>query len=208
MLIGFDEIVEKYGKPKGIIHIGAHLLEEKYIYNHHKCNRIIWVEANKDIYDVISFLNKSKNKEWVYNFAVSNVNDKKVRLNITNNSESSSILKMDKHRKYYPDIYYNDYMYIPSIRMDTFFKRHDFNIRNYNFINLDIQGAELMALKGFGDLLKHIDFIYTEVNMNTLYKNCGLITDIDTHLSKFGFVRGDTKLTKKEWGDALYIKKN
>lgn len=32
MLIKFEEIVRKYGKPKGIIHIGAHLMEEREDY--------------------------------------------------------------------------------------------------------------------------------------------------------------------------------
>ena len=32
MLIKFNDIVSKYGKPKGIIHIGAHLMEERHEY--------------------------------------------------------------------------------------------------------------------------------------------------------------------------------
>lgn len=32
MLIKFNDIVNKYGNPKGIIHIGAHLMEERSDY--------------------------------------------------------------------------------------------------------------------------------------------------------------------------------
>ena len=32
MYINFTEIVERWGKPKGVVHIGAHLLEEREEY--------------------------------------------------------------------------------------------------------------------------------------------------------------------------------
>ncbi len=32
MLINFNDIVKKYGEPKGIIHIGPHLMEERDVY--------------------------------------------------------------------------------------------------------------------------------------------------------------------------------
>ncbi len=35
---------------------------------------------------------------------------------------------------------------------------------HFNFLNLDIQGAELKALKSMGDYLNNVDYIYTEVN--------------------------------------------
>ncbi len=91
--------------------------------------------------------------------------------------------------------------------MDTLIEEISLNIDNFNFINLDIQGVELLALKGFGDLLNKIDFVYTEVNVGYVYKDCALITEIDEYLSSFGFSRTETHLTEMEWGDAFYVKK-
>jgi hypothetical protein len=71
---------------------------------------------------------------------------------------------------------------------------------------LDIQGAELLALKGFGDFLNKISKVYVEVNTNYLYKNCSLIQEIDDYLLKFKFKRVETNMTQFEWGDAFYIK--
>jgi hypothetical protein len=44
------------------------------------------------------------------------------------------------------------------------------------------------------------------VNEGTLYKDCGLISDIDKLLSTYGFKRVETDMSTCEWGDAFYIK--
>ena len=62
-----------------------------------------------------------------------------------------------------------------------------------------------MALKGATQSIKYAKAIYLEVNEKELYKNCGLINDIDIFLSKYNFKRVLTEMTKHGWGDALYI---
>ena len=205
MLIKFNEIVNKYGSPSGIIHIGAHLMEERSDYLSNGVNRIIWIEANPSIYSKIESVNESRD-ERAFNFAISDTDDKLVKLNITNNGQSSSILDLEKHKIHHPSIFVTESVEVRSKRMDTLISENNINILDFDFINLDIQGAELLALKGFGDLIKFTKFIYTEVNTNYLYKGCALVEDIDKYLEKFGFQRVITKMTEYEWGDALYIK--
>ena len=53
MLISFNSIIQKYGKPNGIIHIGAHLMEERNDYINEGINNIIWIEANPSIFSII-----------------------------------------------------------------------------------------------------------------------------------------------------------
>ena len=62
-----------------------------------------------------------------------------------------------------------------------------------------------MALKGATKSIKHAKEIYLEVNEKELYKNCGLIDDIDVFLLQYNFKRVLTHMTKYGWGDALYI---
>ena len=206
MLISFNEIVRKYGKPKGIIHIGAHLMEERSDYVSHGLSNTIWIEANPTIFKNIDFVNHQDSDEKSYNFAISENGNEIVKLNITNNGQSSSILDLDKHKIHHPHIYVSDIVEVLTKRMDDLIDEYKINISDYNFINLDIQGVELSALKSFGNLLESIDFIYTEVNTNYLYKDCCLINEIDEYLSNFGFKRVETSITEYEWGDALYKK--
>jgi hypothetical protein len=100
---------------------------------------------------------------------------------------------------------YIDKINLKSITIDTFFERNNIDASKYNFWNFDIQGAELMTLKGATQSIKYAKAIYLEVNEKELYKNCGLITEIDTFLLQYNFKRVLTNMTEHGWGDALYI---
>jgi FkbM family methyltransferase len=188
---------------KGIIHIGAHNCEEQPIYD--KINidktKVIWIDAIQECVD-----NSKKLGFNSYQMVVSDTDDEECVFKITNNGESSSMLELDTHLQYYPYIHVVEERKLKTSRMDTFIKNNNVDMNNYNFLNMDIQGAELMALKGFGDNLKYIDYIYTEVNIEPLYKDCALLHEIDAYLATYGFKRKLTSMTFANWGDALYIK--
>jgi FkbM family methyltransferase len=206
MLIKFNDIVNKYGKPKGIIHIGAHLMEERNDYISHNLNNTIWIEANPLVFSKIDYINNQNSNEKCFNYAISDIDNSLVKLNITNNGQSSSIFELEKHKIHHPHIYVTETIEVKTKRMDSLISENEINLENYDFINIDIQGAELLALKGFGDLLNNIKYIYTEINTNNLYKDCALVSQIDDYLAKYGFQRVETSMTQFEWGDALYIK--
>ena len=50
MLINFNELLFLSNKVNGIIHIGAHKLEELPDYLKGNVRRVIWVEANPEKY--------------------------------------------------------------------------------------------------------------------------------------------------------------
>ena len=49
----------------------------------------------------------------------------------------------------------------------------------YNMINIDVQGFELEVFKGAQDTLQYIDIIYTEINLEQVYKGCCQVEDLD-----------------------------
>jgi FkbM family methyltransferase len=210
MLINFDYLCRKYGTPKGIIHIGAHLMEEREIYLKNGVKNILWIEGNPEIYNKIEYINNSNLnlKEKVINALISDKDDVEYDFKITNNGQSSSILDLERHKIFHPDVYVIESQKLLSKRMDTLIKQLSIDFSRYNFINLDIQGAELLALKGFGEYLQQIDLIYTEVNTGYVYKECALISEIDEFLKIHGFDRKETQITGNEWGDAIYVKNN
>lgn len=210
MLIGYDEINEILLKNKieitGALHIGAHECEELSFYNKLKLKNedIVWVEA------LIHKVEEAKNKQIpnVYNAIITNEDDKQIIFNVSNNIQSSSILEFGTHSKSYPDIYYFAKFLCESVTIDTFIKRNNINISKLNFWNLDIQGAELLALKGAIESIKYANVIYLEVNNHEVYEKCAIMNEIDEYLEKYNFNRILTKFTNEGWGDALYIKNN
>ena len=62
------------------------------------------------------------------------------------------------------------------------------------------------ALKSMGDYIQYVQYIYTEVNTEKVYKDCALLPEIDTFLKEKGFVRVACKMWSNcGWGDAFYI---
>ena len=118
------------------------------------------------------------------------------------------MLSFGTHSTEHPYIHYIDSIEQLSMSVDTFFKRNKLDPSKYNFWNFDIQGAELLALKGSVDSIQYADAIYLEVNTNYLYKDCALLHEIDQFLSDHNFERVLLNMTSHQWGDALYLRKN
>lgn len=57
-----------------------------------------------------------------------------------------------------------------------------------DFLKLDIQGAELMALKGGEEVLKRCIAVQVEVSFVTLYEGQPCIAEVDWHLRQRGFI--------------------
>jgi len=189
----------------GCLHIGAHDCEELGFYNNLglKNEDVIWIDA------ILSKVNEAKNRGIpnVYHAIITDEDDKLFTFNISNNVQSSSVLDFGTHAYEHPSVVYVDKIQLKSITIDSFFERNNIDASKYNFWNFDIQGAELMALKGAIQSIKYAKALYLEVNEKELYKNCGLITEIDAFLSEYNFTRVLTRFTQHGWGDALYILK-
>jgi FkbM family methyltransferase len=204
MLISFNQLEFRHGPPRGVIHIGAHLMEERSYYLNNQINNLLWIEANELICKANVENNVFLPGERQFNCVISDVDDQLVEFKITNNGQSSSILELDKHKIYHPHIYVTSTVELKTKRFDTLASENDINMDLYNFLNIDIQGAELLAIKSFGSLLDKIKYIYCEVNEESLYKDCALIQEIDEYLHEFTRVK--TMLTCDHWGDAFYVR--
>jgi FkbM family methyltransferase len=203
MLISLDKLIEKYNiKFRGILHIGAHECEELKEYEKYiSRNNILWVEALPE--KVI--LNKRLYPNLLIEEAVVSDKIEKVTFHISNNGQSSSFLEFGLHTIHHPQIVFTDSFEVETKVLSDILKNYTIE---FNFINIDIQGAELKALKGMSEYLHTIEYIYTEVNSNYVYKDCCLITELDEYLNSFGFERMETEWFENcGWGDALYIRK-
>lgn len=192
-------------KLKGIFHVGAHKCEEIEDYESLGVPRenIVWVEGIRE------YVLKAKKKGIpnVYQAVISDEDEKIVNFNITNNVQSSSILEFGTHKEQHKLVKVTKKMSKVSTTVDTFFASNNLDPSQYNMWCFDIQGAELMALKGSLKSLVHADLLYLEVNEKELYIGCALIGELDEFLDAHGFKRVETSMTKFGWGDAVYIRK-
>jgi FkbM family methyltransferase len=217
MLIPFKEMFPRQGinDVTGIMHVGAHLAEELSAYTELGIHNVVWVEADsmtfRKLHEIVP------KHQYVVQAAVSDTIGEVVKFNVANNGQSSSLLELGTHETEHPDVEFIDTVEVfthtieeildclaPTWPENPIIFGHP--ITSINMLNLDIQGAELKALKGAGGWLKNIKYIYTEVNEKELYKGCALLPDLDAFLAAEGFKRVETEMTRHGWGDALYVR--
>jgi len=210
MLIKLEQLQPLFEKKPvtGVLHLGAHAAEELEGYKSHGMERVIWVEANTGL--AVYLINRTINDlgSTVVFGAACDEDDKLVDLNIANNGESSSLFPLKEHEKEHPQVKYIGTVQTWAFQVDTMMEKKGFDRSLFNFANIDIQGAELLALKGMHEQLKHLDYVYLEVNEKHLYEDCVLIDELDEFLLEHGFERNMTVMTNHGWGDALYTRKS
>jgi len=207
MLIDFRQLFPKYGiNPKGVLHVGANRGEEFPVYMELGIKKQIWVEAHPIIFQQLK-VNVSDNPEAIcWNACIGDVNGKRVNFHVSNNgSQSSSILELGTHLTAHPEVRYIEDIEMKTVRLEKLLSDKFVNPSNYDFLNIDLQGAELLALKGLGDYIENFKWAYLEVNKDELYKGCARVEEIDGYLT--GFRRVETCWAGSTgWGDALYIR--
>lgn len=213
MYISMKQCIQTSEAPfKGVLHVGAHLGEEAKDYVENDIKDVLWIEANpyimKDLYDQTKFI--PINSKY-FNAVLSDEDNVELTLNIANNGKSSSILELGTHAVQYPHIHYVKRLPVKTKRFDTVYKENliDLDLDKYDFINIDVQGAELKVLKGFGNLFKKFPFraVYAEVNFEEVYKDCCLIEELDAFLGGQGFSRVLTIAPEQSHGQALFLRK-
>lgn len=213
MLIDFNRVFsflkEHERTPRGVFHVGAHECEERDAYLAHGISdeNIVWVDGNEDIVKRM----KDRGIRNLYH-ALVDEEERDVVFYITNNGQSSSILEMGTHASMYPHIQVVEKRAARTTTIKALQQKEKIDFTNLNFWNFDIQGVELQALKGSGDLLKYADALYLEVNTEEVYKGCAKLNELESYLFSQGFFRVAISIYENGrpggdgWGDALYMR--
>jgi FkbM family methyltransferase len=207
LMLDLRELFQQHSiAPRGVIHIGAHMGQELKEYQAMNIAKVFFVEANPIVAKRLEKQVANLPYVRVVNCAISNESGS-VNLHLTANEQSSSILPLKEVTDIYPSITETDRITVEAKKLDQLLEELKLNPADYNFLNIDIQGAELLALQGATNLLKYVDAINTEVNYKELYEGCALIDEIDEFLEQHGFERVATTTPHPSWGDAFYVKK-
>jgi len=203
MLIDFKKAVAKHGMHiTGVIHVGAHYGQEYLAYKFMGIDKVLFIEPCSDAFAVLKSTFEGYPDVQLFQsacgseFAISQMNVEQA-----NRGMSNSLLKPAKHLEQYPSIQFTDTEEVEVRRLDEIMGQLEFA---GNLLVMDVQGFELEVLKGAPETLKHIDYIYTEVNRDEVYEGCAKVWELDTFLTDF--TRVETSWGGGTWGDAIYIK--
>jgi FkbM family methyltransferase len=206
--LNIQELCRQYAiAPRGVIHVGAHEGTEITAYQHMGAQKVLFVEANPAVFERLQANLTGMPDVLSVNCAIGDRNGT-VDLHVTSFDQSSSILPLKHHQEVYPHITETHQITVQSKTLDTLLQEQELNPSDFNILNIDIQGAELLALQGATNWLKSVELINTEVNYEELYEGCALIDQLDEFLEGHGFQRvATTTPIHPSWGDAIYVKK-
>ena len=82
------------------------------------------------------------------------------------------------------------------------------NVSHVDFLWLDMEGNELNALQGAGEVLKNVKLIYTEVNLQRFWENCVTYDELTAWMNDHGFIEIWSDIVPDWHGNALFMNTN
>ena len=199
----------------GVIHVGAHRGEEVNQYEELGAKKIIWVEPNPDVFEEMKVLLKDAGasiESSAFQYAASNIDHEIVDFNLyygpdagylVGNKGCSSLLKA-KGR--FED-WYKKTIKVETITIDTLIKEYDFDYANYDLLNMDVQGAEMLVLEGASKVIDSVNYITTEATWNNPdYIGNVMYDDLKLFLESKGFREEEIIDHGPDWGDVLFVR--
>jgi FkbM family methyltransferase len=201
--------------PKVILDIGARDMEESIFFSKKYPNsKIISFECNPNTLEIcrnkivgienIQLIDKAVNEIDGTCFFYPINKEKTITTWNDGNQGASSLFLSNGDYPY--ESYVQDKVTVECVRLDTILT--ELNINEVDLIWMDLQGAEMLALKSLGKFLKNVRVIYTEVEMNPIYTGQCLFKDVDSYLIDNNFEFIDGNLNVAYGTDVIYTNKN
>lgn len=204
MLLDFKNLCKKYSiKAEGCIHVGSHTAQEHPQYVAAGIKRFVYIEPCAATFTVLRNKFAAHHHIQLFNVACGDVEGEQVMYTGSQNQgQSNSLLKMDKHTQIHPGITLDKTELVTVKRLDSLSLAH----KGFQLLVMDCQGFEGRVIRGAEQTLKQINYIYSEINRDSVYQNCTLVTELDELLNEFERVEtGDW--VGNAWTDALYIRR-
>lgn len=200
----------------GVVHVGAHEGEEVEQYLAMGFKNIMLIEANPDVINSLHAKYGDNLNVHIKHLAVSDRRgtiDFHIHTSRSGNVEPASMLKMKEFDKIVPTLKTAKTITVPTSTLEDVFET-EHAIADYNLLNIDVQGAEKLVLKGAEGVLSKFDAIICEVSLVELYEGAATEKEIVSFLEERNFNRKDCiyhelyddEKSFKAWGECLFIK--
>jgi FkbM family methyltransferase len=192
---------------RGLVHLGAHQGQELALYRRIGWFPIALIEAHPEIYQQLAASTAGHPDVLAVHAAICE-RDGPVTLHLSLNDQSSSVLPINRLAKLVGKTAECGTIEVPGRDLDSLFaewRAEGAAIAGANVLVSDIQGAELLALRGAKHTLAQFDAMVLELSFDELYLGCPQVEEIDEFMDAAGFARLATVATwNPSWSDAFY----
>jgi FkbM family methyltransferase len=192
-------------KPGGVIHAGASTCQERDDYDRTLFLPVYWIEALEDVAEQAKLTLKNYKSQQIVRATLWSSTGKKLKFRRASNSVSSSLLKMKLHNAFHPQVSEGEPEEHVTSTLDDIFLTLPSSFEP-TLLVLDLQGAELHALRGARNLLKKVSCVVTEVSLVEMYKGQPKFPEICEFLKINGFALVQHNLFDNNvMGDAFFL---
>lgn len=207
------QILQKYSlaTPSTVIQIGASGGQELEQFIEAGITDAILIEPLDMPFSILQARTANLENYLPFKALVHSKNGIEINFNVASNGGmSSSILEPAVHLAMYPEITFAEKQTLTGFRLDSILAHllnsNQTRIKAPDMIYLDVQGAELFVLKGAGELLEDVKYIWTEIGYGDGYKGGATYLDIIHFLSAYQFQMIFMECQPGGFGDAMFVK--
>jgi len=181
-------------RSKGVLHLGAHLGQEAGFYARHG-KPVIWIEAQPAIHGRLAAQVESFPGQKTLCALLDERDGEHRTFYISNNAEgvSSSIFPFGQFgagdKSLWPQLGLTmvDSIRLRTSRLDSLLGAEAIDVTKYDHWVIDLQGAELLALKGAGELIHSCQSMCIEISTVEVYNGGVLWPELFAWLTAAGF---------------------
>jgi len=185
---------------RGIIHVGMWDFYESECYVKLVGPNVVAVEAHPVTFETLSKPVADKCGFRSYGFAAYDEDDRVLELAVRPD-------RLDCSSFYEPG--FPGRVEVRTKKLDTLIKEEGIDMSQYDFLNIDTEGAELHVLRGFEENLHHINVIDMEAAYEAKPGSDASYESITQYLEERGFVEVEKSNSFAElgWGDVIFSRK-
>jgi FkbM family methyltransferase len=189
----------------GVVHIGANSGQERLAYSERGL-RVLWIEPIPAVFGALVANIAPFPEQRALRALVTDRDGVEYQFHVSNNEgKSSSILDLKHHADIWPEVHFHHSIRLTSVTLASLFARESIDPNDYGALVMDTQGSELLVLEGAIPLLRHFEYVKTEVCDFESYAGCCQLADIEDFMKQHGYAEvARTQFAERTQGGAYY----
>tara|TARA_B100000674_G_scaffold471250_1_gene459869 strand:- start:24 stop:740 length:717 start_codon:yes stop_codon:yes gene_type:complete len=183
-------------KMSVLVDVGAHYGESIKIFNKHfEINTTLSFEPSKKNFQILKEKVKNFKKVKIFNIAIGEISGE-VDFKQHFDSESSTVVRINENSNYFKKKkkYLNFFsknkknysvIKVKIDRLDNILK--NLKLSRIDILKIDTEGYDFSVIKGLGEMIKNVKFIYFEHHFHNMLEKKYTFYDVDTFMKKNNF---------------------